>query len=142
MWQIELTKINWLAVVAAALATFFLGGLWYTALFGKLWQRLQGFTDEQLKVMRARRPPPVFFGGMIVAYFVLAIVMAVLVTSFNLSGVTSGVLLGLLLWIGPTSAVAFTGWLASDKIIGTFWLDAAYQFICLAMMGAILAVWR
>ena len=29
-------EINLLAVLVAGLATFFLGGLWYTALFGKL----------------------------------------------------------------------------------------------------------
>ena len=33
-----LQHINWLAVLVAGLAYFFLGALWYTALFGKKWQ--------------------------------------------------------------------------------------------------------
>ena len=42
--------VSWLAVVAAALLTFVLGGLWYSpALFGKAWQREARLTDEQLK---------------------------------------------------------------------------------------------
>ncbi len=43
-------EVNYLAVVIAAVASFLLGGLWYSpALFGKAWQREAGLTDEQLK---------------------------------------------------------------------------------------------
>ncbi|HEY3245366.1 MAG TPA: DUF1761 domain-containing protein [Phycisphaerae bacterium] len=138
----DLAKINWLAVFTAALATFFLGAVWYQALFGNLWKRLHGYTHEQLRAMQAKRPPLVFFGGMIGAYLLLAFVMALLVTAFNVTGIAGGLALGLLLWLGPTSAVAFTGWLAADKAIGTYGLDAAYQFVYMAMIGVILAVWR
>jgi hypothetical protein len=42
--------INWFAVVAAALAMFVIGGLWYSPLlFGKAWMRANGFTEETLK---------------------------------------------------------------------------------------------
>ena len=42
-------EINWLAVFVAALASFLLGGIWYSkALFGKAWQRETGLTDEAL----------------------------------------------------------------------------------------------
>ena len=38
-----------LEVFIAAVAAFMLGFLWYTALFGKIWQRESGVTDEQAK---------------------------------------------------------------------------------------------
>lgn len=139
---LDFAKINWLAVATATFATFMLGGLWYQALFGKIWIQLHGYTPEQVAAMKVKRPPPVFFGGMIAAYFVLAVVLALIVGAFNLDTLQDGLLLGFLLWIGPTSAVAFTGWLASDKVIGTFWIDAGYQFVYMLMMGAILAAWR
>ena len=78
-------NINWLAVLVAGGATFMLGGLWYTALFGKLWQRLHGYSDEKMKEMQARKPPPMFFGLMIVCYMVLAAVVAVIAATFNIS---------------------------------------------------------
>jgi hypothetical protein len=140
--NIEFAKLNWPAIAVAAFATFVLGGVWYQALFGKLWVKLHGFTPEQVAAMKANRPPAVFFGGMIAAYLVLAIVVALLVVAFDLRGAAAGLMLGFLLWLGPTSAVAFTGWLAADKPIGTFWIDASYQFIYMLMMGAILAAWR
>jgi len=40
--------MNWLAIVAATLAFFAVGAIWYTALFGKAWQREVGLTSEQL----------------------------------------------------------------------------------------------
>lgn len=139
---IDFAKINWAAVAVAAFATFMLGGVWYQALFGKLWVKLHGFTPEQVAAMKVSRPPPVFFGGMIAAYAVSAVVFALLVIALDLRGAMSGLTLGFLFWLGSTSAVAFTGWLASDKPIGTFWIDASYQFVYMLMMGAILAAWR
>jgi len=41
--------INWLAVVLGTLAFFAVGAIWYSALFGKIWQRELGMSDEQLK---------------------------------------------------------------------------------------------
>jgi hypothetical protein len=40
--------MNWLAVVVATLAFFAVGAIWYTALFGRIWQREVGLSDEQL----------------------------------------------------------------------------------------------
>jgi hypothetical protein len=43
-------EVNWIAIVAAAVGSFLLGGLWYSPfLFGKAWQRAAGITDEQIK---------------------------------------------------------------------------------------------
>ena len=40
--------MNWLAGVVATLAFFAVGAIWYTALFGKIWQREVGLSEEQL----------------------------------------------------------------------------------------------
>jgi hypothetical protein len=31
------------------IVSFFIGCIWYSAIFGKVWQRLMGFTDEKVK---------------------------------------------------------------------------------------------
>lgn len=41
--------VNILAVFLGALAFFFVGAVWYTALFGKAWRELNGITDEMVK---------------------------------------------------------------------------------------------
>lgn len=42
-------NVNLLAVVLGAAAFFAVGALWYTALFGKAWQRQVGLSEEQLQ---------------------------------------------------------------------------------------------
>jgi len=133
--------INYWAVLVAGLATFLLGGLWYTALFGKLWVQLNGYTEEQVKKMQARRPPPVFFGGMVACYLIVALVFGILVATFNVPTALAGIGLGCLLWLAM-AAISMTGHIASDKPLGLFVIDTSFQLIFLVMMGAILGSWR
>jgi hypothetical protein len=140
--ELRIGDVNWWAVLVAAVATFFLGALWYTALFGKLWVRLNGYTDEQVKQMQKDRPPPVFFGTMIASYLLLALVVAVLVGSCNISSARDGAALGFLLWLGVAVCIGLTSWVASSKRFGVYAIDLTYQLVFLIMTGAILGGWR
>lgn len=104
--------------------------------------RLNGYSDEKLADMRSKRPPPVFFSIMLVCYLAVSLVMAVLVTSFDVRGAAGGAALGFLLWLGPCAAVATTHHIASDKPWGALVIDTSFHLILLVMTGAILAVWR
>jgi len=57
MSGIKFGEVNWWAVLVARFAVFMLGSLWYTALFVKLWVRLNGYSEEKVKERQARRPP-------------------------------------------------------------------------------------
>lgn len=92
-------QIHVLAIVAAALSTFLLGGLWYSPLlFGRAWMKTNGFTDEHLRGRNLART----FGGAAV----LALVMATNLASFwptRRPPVAWGVAAGLLAgagWVG------------------------------------------
>ena len=46
----EGVSINYLAVGVAAVSAFIIGGLWYAPfLFGKVWQKEVGLSDEEMK---------------------------------------------------------------------------------------------
>jgi hypothetical protein len=141
MPTINFSEINWLAVIVAAFATFMLGGVWYTAIFGRAWQRLHGYSDEQLAQMRARRPPPVFFGTMLVCYVIVALVVAMIAQLAGVSDARSGALLGLLIWV-IVAAVGATGHVASHWPWSAFGIDVLYQLIYFTMIGAIVGGWR
>jgi hypothetical protein len=111
---LKFSEINYLAVIVAALVAFGVGDVWYTAMFGKQWVQLNGYSDEQVKQMQARRPPPVFFGGMIACYLVLALVLALLIGAMPEKTALGGAALGVLVWVGPAAAIGLTGWLASN----------------------------
>lgn len=139
--NIDMGSINWLAVVVAAFATFMLGGVWYTALFGKVWQRLNGYSDEKLVEMRRHRPAPVFFGTMIACYVVVSLLMALLVGAMEITSAGSGAMLGGVVFV-IAAAIQATGQIASDKPMKALVIDLVYQAIYMAMTGAILGGWR
>ncbi len=136
-----LGEINYLAVLVAGLAAFFLGGVWYQALFGKTWVKLHGYTEEKKKEIQARRPPPIFFGGMIVCYLVVAFALALVLTHFDHSAL-HGALLGALIWLGPVAGIGMTAYIASDHPFGLYLIDQSFNLIALVVMGAILGAWH
>jgi len=138
----KFTGISFVAVIVAALVAFLIGGVWYTALFGKQWIALQGFSEEKVKEMQANRPPPVFFGGMIISYLVLALILALLIGALPEKSAFGGAGLGVLVWLGPAAAIGMTHWIASDKPIGVFLIDAGCELVYLVLMGLILGAWR
>ena len=139
--NIDFFHVNWLAVLVAGLIAFFIGGAWYTALFGELWKKHSRYTDEQMKAAQAARPMPVFFGMMVVAYLVIAYFVALIVQATTASTVADGIKLGLLLWL-VSAGVTFTHHISSIKGWPAYYVDTGYQLVYLVLMGAILAAWR
>lgn len=130
-------KLNYLAIGAAAISTFLVGGLWYSpVLFGKAWQKETGLSDETLK----QRNPAAVFGPA----FVLALLMA-----FNLAA-----------FIGPDATPGFSvaaafaagfGWVAlgmgvtylfEARSLRLWLIDAGYHVVSFTLMGVILGLWK
>ncbi|MCI0365330.1 MAG: DUF1761 domain-containing protein [Phycisphaerales bacterium] len=141
MPTIEWNQINWLAVIAAALAAFVIAGIWYSALFATAWTKAQGWTDDQAAAIKARMVPAKFFGGMIASYLVLAFAIAVLASKFQIETLGGGVGLGLFVWLA-IAAVTMTHHLASGRVIAAYLIDAACELIYVPVMGLIIGAWR
>ena len=131
-------QINWLAVVAAALSTFVVGGLWYSpVLFGKVWLKANGFTEAQAQSFNKARA----FGGA----FLLALVMSANLAMFLADPTTT------LLWGMTAGALAGVGWVATGlAVVALFenrsWsyilVNGGYLIVSFVLMGAILGAWR
>ena len=112
-------NINWLAVPLAALASFVVGGLWYSLLFAKPWQREAGVTDGQLKQGSAR----VFVGS-----FLLAVVMAAALAAFIGEGsVAFGTLAGLAAGVAWVAAALGVNYLFERGSLTLFAINASYK---------------
>lgn len=142
MLSIPWDRVHWPAVGVAALATFFLGALWYTALFGKLWVRLHGYSPEKVKAMQAARPPHVFFTVMLASYLLLSLGVAVVLARCNVTSGLQGAGVGLVLWAGIAAPIGITAWLAGDEPFAIYAIDLSYQLVFLVMTGFILGAWR
>lgn len=129
--------VNWLAILAAALAAFVLGGLWYSPiLFGRIWQRHSGLSDDAM----ARGNPALIFGLAFVLAFIAAAIFA--------------------LFLGPDPALAFaTGagaaaglcWVATSfginylferKSPTLFAINAGYHTLQFTLTGLVLGLWH
>lgn len=123
-------NINWLAVLLAALAGFIVGGLWYSVLFAKVWQREAGVTDEQLKHGTVR----VFAGS-----FLLAVVMAVALAAFiGNGGAGFGALAGLAAGVAWVAAALGVNYLFERRSLTLFVINASYNIVTFTAMGAII----
>lgn len=93
-----MTPMRLLGVALAALATFLLGGLWYSPLlFGKRWQRACGLADDAL----GRGLGRIFVGS-----YLLALVAATNLAFFLGDGATVA-------WGATAGALAGFGWVAT-----------------------------
>ena len=128
-------EINWIAVVVAAIGSFLLGGLWYSpAMFGKVWQREAGLTDEQLK------------NGNMIKIFGLSLVLSLL-AAWNFAN-----------FLGPRPSIAFGAgvgfsagllWVASSfginylferKSLKLFLINGGYHTLQFTIIGLALAL--
>jgi len=133
--------VNYPAVLVAAVATFLLGGLWYSPLFfGKQWVKAHGYGEEQVKEMQKGAGKA--YLGSIAAYLVMAWVLANFVLMTGAATAVEGAVLGLLCWLGFAATIGLTANLFSDRGPAAYLLDASYQLCYLLIQGVILATWH
>jgi hypothetical protein len=122
-------EINWWGVLLAALSGFLIGGLWYSVLFAKPWQRAAGVTDEALKrgVVRA-------FAGT----FVLSLVMAAALAAFiGRSGAGFGAAAGAVAGIAWVAAAFGVNYLFERRRLALFAINGGYNAVTFTVMGVI-----
>ncbi len=135
-----LAEVNFLAVLASAVATMVLGALWYGPLFGKLWMKAHGHTPEKLEEMKKGMGKA--YGVSFVCYLVMAAVLAILIGWLGAVNVWAGICIALYCWLGFAATIGLTSHLFSDRKLAAYFLDVGYQFVYLLAMGAILGAWR
>ena len=133
----DMSQINFPAVIVAALSSFLIGGLWYSPiLFAKAWMNEVGLSEEDTKRANMGK----LFGGS----FILSLII-----SFNLAA-----------FIGPEAdfsfglfagAAAGIGWVAMSfgivylfekRSMKLFLINAGYQAVTYTVMGGILGLWN
>ena len=129
--------LNLLAVLAAAISAFVLGGLWYSPfLFGSVWKKANGFGSDQPSSGGAR---------IFIISFVLSLIMAANLAMFLNDPKTN------LVWGATAGFLAGFGWIAMGLGIVSLFerrpssyvlVNGGYLTLALVVMGAILGGWR
>lgn len=130
--------INYVAVLAAAVAAWVAGAVWYGVL-GRQWLAALGWTEADVAGPDGKRRVPI---GPMVLSFVASLVMA-----FLLSGlmahvgpltVRSGVISGALVWVGfVITTIAVNNAFQKRKAMLTM-IDGGHWLLALIVQGAVL----
>jgi len=130
--------VNWLAVVAAALSTFVVGGVWYSpAGFGRAWMTATGLTDAELQKTGK--------GRIIALAFLISLAMSANLAMFLADPTTT------VTWGATAGFLAGFGWIALGvAMIALFerrsWtyilINGGYMTVAFVLMGIILGAWR
>ena len=124
--------VEWLPSLIATLAAFGLGGLWYSPfLFGKVWQREAGLSDEQLAGANRAR----IFGISFLLCFIAAVAFSMVIgpdATFFMA-FHSGLGIGLA-WVATSLGVNYLFELKSLKL----WLvNSGYHAMQFALYGLV-----
>lgn len=129
--------INWLAAIAAAVASFVLGGLWYSpALFGKAWMAETGLTEEELK----KGNPAVTYG----VSFLLCLMASVVFAMFLGPNPAMGLAVGAgasagFCWVAASFGVNY---LFERKSLKLWFINGSYHTVQFTLFGVILGLWH
>jgi len=130
-------EVNYFAIVAAALAAFVLGGLWYSpVLFGKAWQREVGLSDEELKRGNMTR----IFGTSLILSLIASWVFALFLgprPPMSL-GLGAGFAAGLC-WVASSFGMNY---LFARRSFKLFLIDGGFHTLQFTVIGLILALWH
>ena len=130
--------VNYLAVIAAALVTFLVGGLWYSPLlFDRPWRGLNALTEAQMKAGHTGLIFGLSFLAALVAAFILALFLAGPATN-----AVAGLMAGLLVGVGWVATAMLTTFLFERRPLALWGIDAAYHVLTFGLMGLIIGLWR
>jgi hypothetical protein len=135
-------RVNYAAVVVAALAYWALGALWYSPVFfAGPFVALMRWTPEELAAAQAAGA-----GGQILAALFGSLVLAYVLAHFvRLTGAETaagGVRTGFWLWLGFVATTNLETVLFESRPLGLYLINNSYHLVGMLGMGALLAAWK
>ena len=131
-------NINHLAVIAAALSTFLLGGLWYSPIMlGKAWQKENKLSDEDLKNTNMVK----VFGLSFIFSLVMAYNLAFFLGDPSI-GAGMGAMYGLFTGLGWVAMGMFITGLFERKTWAYMLINGGYMTVAFTVMGLIIGAWK
>ena len=134
-------QVNYVAVLAAAIASMALGFAWYSSMIlGKPWMKLKGYSEASLKAEQKKMGPLYglsFIVALVTAY-VLSHIMAFAMNFYHYDPIMAGLTSAFWAWFGFVMPVQVTGVIFGDKKWKLLAIDTGYQLVSLLTMGVVI----
>ncbi len=132
------SHMNWLAVLAAGVAYFVLGVIWYSLIFKTAWIRLSGVNPNDPNAKKG-------VAGIMIASLILMIVaslgIAILLSKVGYISLMSGVKVGLVAGVCFSATGICISYLYEKRPLGLHMINAGYNVAGCVIAGIILAMW-
>lgn len=137
--MLELSGINYLAVGVVWLLYVAVGAFWYSpAGFAKQWTKYTKI--DILKMPQDKATKAIVSVAISAAVQVLT--LAVVLNSLGVSTAWDGLVTGLALWLGLTTATTVGVTLYSQRSWKFLWLNSSYFLVVMSLGSIILAIWK
>lgn len=129
----DISNINWLGVVVAAVAAFVVGGVYYGVL-GKPWMKAARIDPADTKMSAS------LFVTSILCELVMAIVLSILIAALSMgdASIMKALEIAFMLWLG----LVLTTQIVNHRYQGFGWdltlIDGAHWLIVLLVQGVVL----
>jgi hypothetical protein len=137
---IDLGEINYLAVGVAVIVSMATGALWYSPiLWAKPWTALVKLPEE---LLRRRDLQMKGYVTAIVASIIIALGLAVVVQATGADTLAEGLFVGLIAGVGFAATAMAANYAFSYRPLKLYLIDAGDPVVAMAIMGAVLGLWR
>ena len=133
------SNIHWIAVLAAALAYFLLGAVWYTTLFGKKWQ---SYNSAVMAKPDAKKGAASIMVISFIMMFVCAFGLALIITRLDVSGWLSGLKIGIITGICFSATAIHISYLYEKRPLGLHLINGLYNVAGNVIAAIIISCWR
>lgn len=134
-------KINYPAVIVAAVVHFIIGGLWYGLIFGNTFVKITGWTPAQLEQIAAQS----HWSQYLIAFLTsltLVYILAHFVQYTGAKDAAGGMQTAFWLWLGFVATTQLATVIFEQRKLGLYLLNVGYQLVATLICGALLAVWK
>ena len=131
----DVSQLNWLAVIAATLAGFAVGGLWYGPIFGKEWMALNNISRDNARKSSVGK----LYGATIVLNFIAATSLAMFIGKETWQ---NGLFYGFLTGLTFVATALGVTYLFESKPLKLWCINAGYQVVFFSLMGLIVGAWH
>ena len=133
----DMSSINWLAVVVCVVIAMISGFIWYNPkLFYPAWREGLGRPAE------ISNPNPIIYVFTLIAAFVQAVSVALLINLMGSTTAASGALAGFMLWLGFVAPTNLVNKLFAGHGFKVWAIEAGNHLLNFLIFGAILGAWH
>jgi hypothetical protein len=133
------SHINWLTTIIGGVAYFFLGSIWYTALFGKKWR---SYNPVVVNDPNAKKGVAATMLGSLVLMIISAVGVSILATRFGIFGWMGGLKLGVVTGVCFAATGVHISYIYEKRPLGLHLINGFYNIAGNIVAAIIICSWR